>query len=162
MRVSALIAFSASCLGITASASPSFKLFSPKPNCPPQSANPWQQRAILADFVEAFFVEQNATKAILNHIAEDYIQHNPGALSGRQNALDALVPFLSLPGVNLTVLRQGFENNLAFIHSRLDIDGVAQPTAIVDIFRFNGTCIVEHWDVVQARDPNSINPLALF
>jgi predicted SnoaL-like aldol condensation-catalyzing enzyme len=25
-----------------------------------------------------------------------------------------------------------------------------------------GTCIVEHWDVIQFRPANSINPIAMF
>ncbi|UQC88297.1 uncharacterized protein CLUP02_13820 [Colletotrichum lupini] len=35
-------------------------------------------------------------------------------------------------------------------------------TAVVDIFRFQGSCIVEHWDVATAMPPNATNPLALF
>ncbi|KAM0278582.1 hypothetical protein ACHAQH_005056 [Verticillium albo-atrum] len=162
MRVSTLVAFCTSALAFTASASPSPRPSSRKANCPPQGANPWQQRAILAEFVEAFYEERNATKALLNHVSEDYIQHNPSALSGRRNTLDVLEPFIGLDGIKFTVLRQAFENNLAFIHTRVDIEGGGEPSAVVDIFRFNGTCIMEHWDVAQVRDANSTNPLALF
>ena len=35
-------------------------------------------------------------------------------------------------------------------------------TAIVDLFRFNGSCIVEHWDVIESVDNATTNPIALY
>ncbi|KAH7124674.1 hypothetical protein EDB81DRAFT_664451 [Dactylonectria macrodidyma] len=132
------------------------------PNCPPRPATLSQQRAILGQFMQAFYVERNATKALLNHVSEDYIQHNPNALSGRQNTLEVLAPVLGSGALNFTLLRQAFDNNVAFIHYRMDLAAGGEPSAVVDVFRFDGTCIMEHWDVIQTRDPSSINPLALF
>lgn len=133
------------------------------PYCPPRPATPEEQRAILGEFMQAFYEERNATKALLNHVSEDYIQHNPNALSGRQNTLDVLAPFLSPSTVNNTILNKGLDNNIAFIHYRMDlaIPG-QQPTAVVDVFRFDGTCIMEHWDVAQQRPVNATNPLAMW
>ncbi|KAH6999313.1 hypothetical protein EDB80DRAFT_584018 [Ilyonectria destructans] len=141
--------------------------FSPRPqervpNCPPRPATPQQQRAILGQFSQAFYYERNATKALLDYVSKEYIQHNPGALSGRQKTLDVLEPVLSSDAIEFTVLRLAFDNNLAFVHYRMDIVGGGEPSAIVDVYRFNGTCIMEHWDVIQERDSNSLNPLALF
>ncbi|KAJ4327634.1 hypothetical protein N0V84_001883 [Fusarium piperis] len=162
MRASGLLTLCVSALawvGATASYAP--RPHARLPNCPSRPATPSQQRAILKQFVQAFYVERNATKALGNHVADDYIQHNPNVLSGRQNAIDALGPFLGAAAVNITVLRQAFDDNLAFIHYRVDAPG-GEPSATVDIYRLDGTCIVEHWDVMQTRDPNSVNPLALF
>jgi len=37
-----------------------------------------------------------------------------------------------------------------------------EPIALADIYRMDGTCIVEHWDVTQARPANATNPIAMF
>lgn len=47
------------------------------------------------------------------------------------------------------------------MHYREDIPGMASQ-AVVDIFRLNGTYIMEHWDVIQTRPANPVNPLALW
>lgn len=51
-----------------------------------------------------------------------------------------------------------------WVHYRMDIAGVPadQFFAVLDLFRMNGTCIEEHWDVAQQRPINATNPLALF
>lgn len=36
------------------------------------------------------------------------------------------------------------------------------PIALADIYRMNGTCIVEHWDVTQETLRNATNPIAMF
>ncbi|KAH0424958.1 hypothetical protein CcaCcLH18_11278 [Colletotrichum camelliae] len=132
------------------------------PNCPSRPASPAEQRAIFNDFVNDFYVEKNTTKALLNHITENYIQHNPNVLSGRQNSVDFLATLVTPEGVNMTIIHNNFDNNTGYIHYRLDVFGAPEPTAIVDIFRFDGTCIVEHWDVIQVRPANATNPLAMW
>jgi predicted SnoaL-like aldol condensation-catalyzing enzyme len=32
----------------------------------------------------------------------------------------------------------------------------------MDLYRFQGTCIVEHWDVSQTITGNETNPIAFF
>ncbi|KAJ0164335.1 hypothetical protein CTA2_1229 [Colletotrichum tanaceti] len=132
------------------------------PYCPPRPATPEEQRVVLDEFITAFYHERNATKAVLNHLAEDYIQHNPNALSGRQNALEALAPFISPTSVNNTIIHTAMVNNTAYIHYRMDLAAGGEPFAVVDIFRFEGTCIMQHWDVAQQRPANATNPIAMF
>lgn len=71
------------------------------------------------------------------------------------------VPFPVIPYVPSTVLRQSFDNNIGFAHVRVDEPG-EEPIALADIYRMEGTCIVEHWDVTQARPANATNPIAMF
>ncbi|KAF6826986.1 snoal-like polyketide cyclase family protein [Colletotrichum plurivorum] len=133
------------------------------PNCPPRPATPAEQRAILDDFIQAFYVKVDIEGAMTAHMAEDYIQHNPNVLSGRENSINTLKQFI-IPGqANMTVLRTALDNNIAFVHVRDDSAGAsAEPQAIVDVFRLDGTCIMEHWDVIQQRPANATNPLAMF
>ncbi|KAK6218572.1 hypothetical protein QIS74_06452 [Colletotrichum tabaci] len=160
MHFFTLLTFGLGTLALDVSAASSLRAQT-QPNCPPQHGKSKQQQVIFEDFVQTFYKELNAEKALLNHMPEDYIQHNPNVLSGRQNAIDFAGPLFA-SGVNFTILRYAVENDFAFIHTRMDINGAAEPIAVVDIWRFEGTCMVEHWDVFQTKDANSTNPLALF
>ncbi|RSL50976.1 hypothetical protein CEP51_015269 [Fusarium floridanum] len=131
------------------------------PYCPPRPASPQQQRIILDEFIQKLFIQRNATKALNDHVSVDYIQHNPFALSGRQNSIDGL-SWISPETVNFTVVHSGIDKSLAWVFSRVDIAGQDQPTAAADFLRFSGSCIEEHWDVLQERPENRTNPLDMW
>ncbi len=40
--------------------------------------------------------------------------------------------------------------------------GQELPSAVVDLYRFEGSCIVEHWDVKQERQANDTNVVGPF
>jgi len=127
--------------------------------CPSRPATEREQIAIFDEFINKFYFIKNASLAFGEHVDVNYIQHNPNALSGRQVAIDFLQDFL--PTVNNTIFHKAFSNNFGYLHYRLDMPN-SLPNAVVDIVRFDGTCIMEHWDVVQERQPNATNPLALW
>jgi len=127
--------------------------------CPPVSSTPEEQLASFNAFVQKFYYDKNVKAAFLDHVDVNYIQHNPNALSGRQTAIDTLSPVIGQ--FKITLLNKGFVDNRGWVHYRMDIGG-SQPQAILDLFRFNGSCIMEHWDVAQARPTNPKNPLAMW
>lgn len=130
-------------------------------NCPGKPATDAEKRAILDSFIDTFLVKKDPVSAMRNFVAEDYIQHNPGVLSGRQNAINAFQG-LSTASFKYTVINKAYDNNVGWYHYKMEMPGGGQPYAVVDIVRFNGTCIQEHWDVVQQRPANPRNPLALW
>ncbi|KAI4130699.1 MAG: hypothetical protein LQ338_001600 [Usnochroma carphineum] len=114
------------------------------PYCPPRPASSAQQHAIFTAFVKTLYTDKNVTDAFENYIAVDLIEHDPFDEQGRaanEAKLSHIIPF-----VPSTVLRQGFDNGTGFIHLRVDEDTEPQPIALADIYRMNGTCIVEHWE----------------
>ncbi|SLM35821.1 hypothetical protein LPUS_05194 [Lasallia pustulata] len=126
--------------------------------CPPRPATERQQRAIFNDFVSILYGDKNPIKAFDTYVALNLTEHDPFDAQGRDaNAakLAAIVPY-----AQFTVLRQNFDNNLGFIHVRIEDN--PEPDALADIYRMDGTCIVEHWDIVQARPANATNPIAMF
>lgn len=130
-----------------------------KPFCPPRHASNIQQRAILDNWVQEFLIEKNMSRAFLDHVTEDYISHNPFARRGRQNAIDYLETYFPLS--NYTVMHVAVSDSTGWVHYKQTTAG--QPDkAIVDIFRMNGTCIMEHWDVIESMPANATNPIALF
>lgn len=132
------------------------------PYCPPRPATNAEQTTIFNEFLQSFLIKKDAKTAFLNHVTENYIQHNPMALSGRQVAIDGLVNFI--PMANFTILRTAVQNNVGFVHYKSvskGMDGKGEMTSvIVDVLRFEGTCIVEHWDLMGVKTGNETNPLA--
>lgn len=126
--------------------------------CPSVPAQPNEQNAIFNEFIHIFLNDRNPLEAYRRFVDVNLIEHNPFGPQGR----DANAAFLSqiLPLANFTLLRKNFGNDLGITHVR--VEGQPQPSALVDIYRFNGSCIVEHWDVTEVRPANATNPLALF
>ncbi|TVY83533.1 hypothetical protein LSUE1_G002201 [Lachnellula suecica] len=137
-----------------------FSMASAASFCPSRAVDAKEQVDIWGLFVKKFYFDKEVQTAFADHIASDFIEHNPDALSGwNQTNIAGLAGLISES--NFTVMHDAFSNNTGYMHIRQDTSG-AQPLAIADIFRFNGSCIVEHWDIQQARPVDPINPLAMW
>jgi predicted SnoaL-like aldol condensation-catalyzing enzyme len=134
-----------------------------RPYCPGRPASPEFQRAALYEFISEFFFERDGiSSSFLNFNDEDYIQHSSGLPPyGRNNTLSQLLKFGGSNGFNATILQIMFDSPYGMVHYRLDVPG-QQPTAVMDLWRFEGTCMKEHWDVLQSLPVNATNPIALF
>ncbi|CAD6571149.1 MAG: hypothetical protein ASARMPREDX12_004144 [Alectoria sarmentosa] len=126
------------------------------PFCPPKPATPSQQHNIFFDFINMLYVLEDPTNAYLTYVSPDYINHSPYAPQGRAAAI-AFLQYL-IPSVERTIVHETFEGNIGFVH--LNVAG--GQMAVADVFRLDGTCVMEHWDVDQARPANATNPLSLF
>ncbi|KAH9481072.1 hypothetical protein JR316_0005591 [Psilocybe cubensis] len=120
-----------------------------------------QQQAALADFAHLYVDLQDVQTAFDRWVPGEYIQHNPNAGQGRDAAIAFLTAGFADPQVtstNKTVFGgQGF----GAVHFKLSVNPQT-VFAVVDYFRFQGTCIVEHWDVLQQIFGNETNPIAFF
>lgn len=127
--------------------------------CPGHPAPEAYQRKIFFDFIHDLYVTKDVIGAFDKYIAVNLTEHDPFDAQGRDaNAqkLSHIIPF-----VPSTVLRMSFDNNIGLAHVRVD-EANEEPIALADIYRMDGTCIVEHWDVTQARPANATNPIAMF
>ena len=132
-------------------------------NCPSRPVSEAEQRTIFNEFVQTFLVAKDANTALNEFFSEDYINHNPFVAQGRQAAIDFLVPFIA-SGVNFTIINSAASGDRGIVHYRLDQPGQSAPSAVADVYRFDagGSCIREHWDVIEMRPANATNPIALF
>ncbi|KAK8068926.1 hypothetical protein PG994_005542 [Apiospora phragmitis] len=90
-------------------------------------------------FANAFLVTKNLTEAF-EYIAASYRNHNPFASGdGPGPALDVLGPIW--PSTQITVLGTTFQSPQGWLHYRNSMSG-----EIVDRYRWDAGCIVEHWD----------------
>ena len=127
--------------------------------CPGYPASEIQQRQIFLDFVNEFYVQKNVIGAFDTYVALNLTEHSPFSQQGRvanEEFLAQIIPFAAA-----SVLRTSFDNNIGLAHIRINVTG-GEPIALADIYRMSGTCIVEHWDVTQARPANATNPIAMF
>ncbi|SCO92609.1 uncharacterized protein FRV6_16737 [Fusarium oxysporum] len=117
------------------------------------------QRETTAIWAEAY--AEKDLDVLLGYTMEPYTQHNPLAPSGKAIAAAGLNITFSIPGLINNVTRVISDLNFVVLHTHRKQPGTIDK-AIVDIFRLNGTCITEHWDVQQTMYANSTNPLAYF
>lgn len=139
----------------------------PTTTCP--QADITHVRAAMQTFADDFYAKKDVPGAFNTFVAENYIQHNAGILSGRQNAIQALEPLFASSANTfdvrrITVGQDDSNNTMVIIHLEASNTSGNQTskTDVVDMYRVIGTCIVEHWDVLQQESSTAINPLAYF
>ncbi|KAI1685122.1 hypothetical protein KJE20_05406 [Pyrenophora tritici-repentis] len=94
-----------------------------------------EQRA--AAFADAFIRKPDISKAF-TFIAKDYINHNPSVKNGSDAAWEVLSPIWNQQKIK--VLGTAFKSPQSWVNYQSDFGSV------VDRFRWEGGCIVEHWD----------------
>ncbi|MBC2777810.1 nuclear transport factor 2 family protein [Parasphingopyxis marina] len=120
-------------------------------------------RTIIEQFARLFWVDRNVREAFMTYVHPDYIQHNPIAADGRDNAITALSGFFeAVPTLNYEIHRIIVDGNLAAVHTRMRMNEDDRGSAVVDIFRIENGLIVEHWDVIQAVPEESANDHPMF
>jgi predicted SnoaL-like aldol condensation-catalyzing enzyme len=119
-------------------------------------------RTIIEGFVEIFYRQKNVRKAFMEYVSEDYIQHNPSIIDGREAAIEMLEPKFSQPEASFDIKRILVDGNLAMVHLHGRMNADALGGAVADIYRIENGKIVEHWDVLQAVPAESINPHPMF
>lgn len=122
----------------------------------PALAQESSKEIVMRAITEAM-IERDPT-AIDRYWAEDYIQHNPTAPSGR----DAIRNLLSNApeGARYEMGMVIAQDDLVAVHGRISGLGPVAMIAI-DIYRVEDGRIAEHWDVIQAEvlDTVSGNPM---
>ncbi|RAR09000.1 snoal-like polyketide cyclase family protein [Stemphylium lycopersici] len=97
-----------------------------------------EETAIRAEaFAQAFIYEPNISEAF-KYITQDYINHNPAAQNGSDSAWELLSPVWD--SQDITPLRRAF----GYPHSWVNYQSAFG--IVVDRYRWEGGCIVEHWD----------------
>lgn len=130
-----------------------------KSYCPGHPASESHQRELFFAFINELYVQKNVIGAFDTYVDLNLIEHDPFDQQGRianENNLAHIIPFAAA-----SVLRKSFDNNIGLAHVRINVTS-GQPIALADIYRMDGTCIVEHWDITQARPANATNPIAMF
>jgi predicted SnoaL-like aldol condensation-catalyzing enzyme len=119
-----------------------------------------KERAL--ELMNALFTEQGPEVA-QRLLAPDYIQHNPNLPNGVES-LKGMLGMLtsSTPGIAYESKRAVAEGDFVMIHGHLKMSAEDAGMAVVDIVRFDGDTIAEHWDVTQPIPAESANDNTMF
>ena len=121
-----------------------------------------QNRSLINAFVDVFYREKNVRKAFMEYVSENYIQHNPTIIDGREAAIEMLEPKFTMPTAHFDVKKIMVDGDLAVVHLHGKILANHAGVAVADFYRFDNGKIVEHWDVVQPVPTESVNPHPMF
>ncbi|CAA9961125.1 hypothetical protein P3342_006711 [Pyrenophora teres f. teres] len=99
-----------------------------------------------AAFADAFIRKPDISKAF-TFIVKDYINHNPSVKNGADAAWEVLSPIWNQQ--KITVLGTAFQSPQSWLKYQSNFGSV------VDRFRWEGACIVEHWDQNEVFPPKN-------
>lgn len=109
-----------------------------------------QTRRLSAEFLDLLYAKMDVRAAFTKFVAPAYIQHNPGMVDGRDAAIRALEPLFRNPDTRISVKQVLVDGDRTVV----EIVGQKSPqdagSVVMNIFRWEGDKIVEHWDVTQA------------
>ncbi|WP_246842837.1 nuclear transport factor 2 family protein [Allokutzneria sp. NRRL B-24872] len=115
------------------------------------------------DFLNLAFNEKRPEEAAAVHLHPDYVQHNPHAPSGATASGRFLRDFVDqFPLLRLAFKRVLADGDYVIVHGHMRLTPESRGSAIVDIVRFEGDRIIEHWDVVQDIPEHSANDNTMF
>ena len=134
------------------------------PNTTKPNASPSEQLAAWYDFADLLYTQKNVAGAFGKYVATGYINHAPEIpVNGSAAAVAELSQFVPYSTTFIRNLFVGYnENGTAFGTAHVKFSGGGMPdSALADIIRMIGTCLVEHWDVTTPLNA-SANPIAYF
>ncbi|KAJ7853036.1 hypothetical protein B0H14DRAFT_2354526 [Mycena olivaceomarginata] len=128
--------------------------------CMPQAVSPRNQEDIFFGFVNSFYITKDYQEAY-THVAGNLINHNPTSVDGIASSFSVVNSLFTSPSVSIQLIHQVFGAPFGWVHYR--VDGLNPlPTAFVDVWRMDGSCLAEHWDVIEEQPANTTNPHPLF
>lgn len=125
-------------------------------------ATPEENKQLARDYFKAFQAHDEAWWAA--HIADDFVRHDPGlpfevrGIEGVRKLADVLNP--GIPDMKLPISHAVAEGDLVLIHLRvqgthggelmgLEPTGKPIDIGVMDLFRFQGDKLVEHWALLD-------------
>lgn len=118
------------------------------------------QRATVLTVLESLFDEGDIS-VIEQYFGDTYTQHNPSIPNGT-DALRGFVGQLDTSTTTHTAYRVASQGDLVAVQSHITFDEGDRGMATMDIFRFEDSRIVEHWDVVQPVPETSKSGHGMF
>ena len=128
----------------------------------PAGASPTSNKMLVERLYAKVFNEHDLAAAD-QLLTPEYIQHHPGLASGRPAFVKAFAGyFAAVPTVKVVIKRVIAEGDLVVVHALWKDSPTDPGSAVVDIYRIQGSRIAEHWDVIQPIPTTISNPDTLF
>jgi predicted SnoaL-like aldol condensation-catalyzing enzyme len=119
-----------------------------------------ENKKLVANLYQEVFGDKNID-AVDKYIGDNYIQHNPAVADGKEALKAALkVWFKDAPKEKIDIQHIGADGNFVYIHTKSRQGN--KTISVMDIFRIDGSKIVEHWDVMQEVPAKAANDHPMF
>jgi predicted SnoaL-like aldol condensation-catalyzing enzyme len=113
-------------------------------------------------FYDLMFNQCLPREAIELYVGDRYIQHNPVVADGKAGFIAYFEQMAAdYPGKRVHIIRALAEGDFVVLHTRQEWPGDSD-WAGMDIFRFEGGKIVEHWDVLQRVPAEAAHGNSMF
>jgi predicted SnoaL-like aldol condensation-catalyzing enzyme len=108
-------------------------------------------------------VKGNIQDAYRKYIADDFLHHNAHFKGDRQSLMKAMEEnHVQNPNKILSVKHSLKDGDLVAIHSHIKMNPEDKGVAVVHIFRFKDSRIVELWDLGDPVPAESLNENGMF
>ncbi len=121
------------------------------------------RKAVAVDFLQ-LVVAGKVREAYDKYVSPDFIHHNPYFKGDRQSLLVAMEENEQVnPGKLLEVQHVAEDGDIVMVHSRLKFQQAGMSEmAVIHIFRFAGSLVIEAWDIAMAAPAESPNENGMF
>lgn len=101
--------------------------------------------------------------AAIQYLSPNYRQHNPTVADGL-DGWRAMATYVKdhRPGFSVEIKRVLADGDFVVLHVLMKREAEERGNAVVEIFRFDGDKIAEHWDVIQPIPENPANSNTMF
>lgn len=118
-------------------------------------------KKLVAEFYQALFGDKDMN-TIDKYVGEVYINHHPGVPDGKDALRQAITELFKENTTKeiIEIHHLGADGDFVYIHSKFK--HIGKTFSIMDIFKLENGKIVEHWDVSQEVQADTINSHSMF
>ena len=121
------------------------------------------RKQAVRELLERALNRRDVKGAFEQYVHPNYRQHNPTAPDGREAAIKGLSGFVAaFPELHYDIKQMFQEGDTVAVFAHVTKQRGDRGSAVVDILRFEGDVVAEHWDVIQPVPETSANNNGMF